>query len=256
MRMPVRNATAFTILVISILLVAAVQVGYFWVIGKQLSQQEAADFGNSFGAASALFSGWAFVAIVFTVYFQGRQINRQLGISYQESFDSRFFQLLELLNRTAREVQIRSGRSGTSVRVGRDAFEALRSKFEVIFLKVQKSTGVNNQARTVNDAYVELCKKYESEIGHYVRILYQIFKQLEISSFDPDSKMRYSRIVRAMLSNYELTLIFYDGLCEDFGKKKLKKFIEGYNLLHHMDPEDIIRYDHITLYDKSAFIDE
>jgi len=62
-------------------------------------------FGDKFGAVNALFAGFAFAGIIFTIFLQNREIyqtkrmlEEQLKDSNKQRFDSTFFQLLTLHN--------------------------------------------------------------------------------------------------------------------------------------------------------------
>lgn len=62
-------------------------------------------FGDKFGAINALFAGFAFAGIIFTIFLQNREIHQtkkmleeQLKDSNKKRFDSTFFQLLTLHN--------------------------------------------------------------------------------------------------------------------------------------------------------------
>lgn len=62
-------------------------------------------FGDKFGAVNALFAGFAFAGIIFTIFLQSREIRQtklmleeQLKDSNKQRFDSTFFQLMTLHN--------------------------------------------------------------------------------------------------------------------------------------------------------------
>ena len=62
-------------------------------------------FGDKFGAINALFAGFAFAGIIFTIYLQNRELSQtkemlkeQMKDSNKQRFDSTFFQLLKLQN--------------------------------------------------------------------------------------------------------------------------------------------------------------
>lgn len=58
--------------------IPAILVVYFIVITKYLSDmEERGQFGDMFGAANALFSGFAFLGIIYTIYLQRKELNLQ-----------------------------------------------------------------------------------------------------------------------------------------------------------------------------------
>ncbi|WLG91198.1 putative phage abortive infection protein [Pseudomonas cucumis] len=85
-------------------------------------------FGDKFGAVNALFAGFAFAGIIFTIFLQNREIHQtkrmleeQLKDSNKQRFDSTFFQLLTLHNDiTAKLVDLES--------VGRNSFKAFNTR--------------------------------------------------------------------------------------------------------------------------------
>lgn len=85
-------------------------------------------FGDKFGAVNALFAGFAFAGIIFTIFLQNREIKQtkkmleeQLKDSNKQRFDSTFFQLLTLHN------DITSKLSDLEV-MGRDSFRSFHSR--------------------------------------------------------------------------------------------------------------------------------
>lgn len=82
-------------------------IDYFIKAGDDLVSNQTArgQFGDKFGAINALFAGFAFAGIIFTIYLQNREIKQtkkmleaQLKDSNKQRFDSTFFQLLSLHN--------------------------------------------------------------------------------------------------------------------------------------------------------------
>lgn len=88
-------------------------------------------------------------------------------------------------------------------------------------------------------------------LDHYFRHLYTILRFVDESDvyvpekdengepkYDPQKewelKYRYTTILRATLSRYEMLILYYNGLSE-FGRQKLKPLIEKYALLDNID---------------------
>ncbi|NVZ13708.1 MULTISPECIES: putative phage abortive infection protein [unclassified Pseudomonas] len=85
-------------------------------------------FGDKFGAVNALFAGFAFAGIIFTIFMQNRELKQtklmleeQLKDSNKQRFDSTFFQLLALHN------DITSKLSDIEAR-GREAFRSFHAR--------------------------------------------------------------------------------------------------------------------------------
>lgn len=85
-------------------------------------------FGDKFGAINALFAGFAFAGIIFTIFLQNREIHQskrmleeQLKDSNKQRFDSTFFKLISLHNEITKNL--------TDINLlGRDAFTAFNIK--------------------------------------------------------------------------------------------------------------------------------
>ena len=74
---------------------------------------------------------------------------------------------------------------------------------------------------------------------HYFRHLYTIIKFVDNSAFLPFAdKYKYTTMVRATLSRYELVWLFYNGLSEA-GNPKFKRLVEKYSLLKNLR-EDLL----------------
>jgi putative phage abortive infection protein len=61
----------------------------------------------------------------------------------------------------------------------------------------------------------------------------------------------YTSLVRAQLSAYELSFLFYNGICPI--AKKFKPLIEEFGLLEHLDKKLLLDSSHESFYEKSAF---
>lgn len=101
----------------------------------------------------------------------------------------------------------------------------------------------------------------QHELGHYFRNLYHIIKYVDkaeaLKGEDADieykNRRRYTSLVRAQLSVFELCLIFYNGLGSE--GKEFKQLIEKYGLLENLhDRKNILlNATHEKFYDKTAF---
>lgn len=102
-----------TKLLLILLLVLAIWSGaWYWIDGHIVVDggpeniiAARGQFGDKFGAVNALFAGFAFAGIIFTIFLQNREIKQtkamleeQLRDSNKQRFDSTFFQLLALHN--------------------------------------------------------------------------------------------------------------------------------------------------------------
>ena len=76
-------------------------------------------------------------------------------------------------------------------------------------------------------------------LDHYFRYLYRIIRFIDEAEFLEkdnnfiDERYKYTSILRATLSPYELVFLFYNGLSE-YGNEKVKPLIEKYSILKNI----------------------
>lgn len=91
-----------------------------------------------------------------------------------------------------------------------------------------------------NSIYNFIYEKVNTDFGHYFRNLYRLIKMIDEQTFDEESvendfkkKYYYTSIVRAQLSDFELSWLFFNCLFE-YGEK-FKPLVEKYAFLKIMD---------------------
>ena len=120
----------------------------------------------------------------------------------------------------------------------------------------------------VKDIYkTQFYKNHQGELGHYFRNLYHLFKYVNNCDVLKDTsdifkdkdneqttknKRRYTSMARAQLSQYELALLFYNGI-SDYGCEDFKPLIEKYGLLENFNTEDLPDQEHQEFYETAAF---
>ncbi len=85
-------------------------------------------------------------------------------------------------------------------------------------------------------------------LDHYFRHLYNIFKYIhQTDILTVKDKYRYTCLVRAQLSQFELVLLYYNCLTTN-GKDKFKPLIETYAILNNLRPNLLATSEEITYY--------
>lgn len=102
----------------------------------------------------------------------------------------------------------------------------------------------------VINAYEKLYNTERSNMSHYFRTVYHIFKFIDRA--DIQDKKQYISITRAQLSSYEQVLIFYNCLHRN-GVEKFKPLIEKYAILKNIDSNLLINKNHLDSYNKGAY---
>lgn len=224
-----------------------------------ISIKNPGEFGDMFGAATALFSGLAFIGLIWTLLVQKEELSYQrqelaeTRAEFQrQRFESSLFSIIQLfLDHTAKfEIENLDDEEGasptTSVLKGRAVLEYYASELpsELTYRRVVKngtpelvfqSTGLTTDELV--KGYIELYEiMFEADMGPYFRLLYQSIRHIEHSSLGEEEKVRYSKIVRAHLSSPELKLLLFN--CLSPMGEGFKIWVEKYSLLKHIRPED------------------
>lgn len=213
--------------------------------------------GDSFGSVNALISAFAFAGVIVAIFIERHELTLQrkdLSLQRQEfatqnetlqlqRFENTFFNMLTLQQRIVLDLCHKDEHSGKTVQ-GRELFFYA---FEHLPHSVKRTNGQDKIL-----AGMRMYLKYKgleaydkchtpSYFDHYFRHLYTIIKFIDNSAFlSFTDKYKYTTMVRATLSRYELVWLFYNGLSE-VGNPKFKRLIEKYSLLKN------IREDLLTL---------
>jgi hypothetical protein len=242
-------------------------------------------FGDMFGAINALFSGLAFAGVIIAILLQRQELRLQRKELEQtkeelkgqrtalelQNFNNTFFQLVRFQYNITEGINIEiKGSLGIPLAIyleppifkGRDSFYHLYNHFRDNFYnQIVKLERKNNSiveiinkslVEIINKSFIEFFEVYQSDLGHYFRNLYNIFKYIDNSRFSYLEKKFYSNIIRGQLSNYELLLLFYNSQSR-YGKNFIK-YIETYELFDNMPLDKLIDEEtHVSLYDIKAY---
>jgi len=129
----------------------------------------------------------------------------------------------------------------------------------------------------INDTYLRFYGTVQTDFGHYFRNLYRIIKfvketefksmedlELEFKNKSTESdndkykivnheiRYKYTSMIRAQLSDYELLWIFYNCLSKN-GIEKFKPLIEEFTLLKNLPKEKIHSPEFLKGYSAGAF---
>jgi hypothetical protein len=217
-----------------------------------------------FGAVNALFTGLAFAGVLITIYIQREdlrltrqelegqrlQLQAQNDTLKRQAFENTFFQLLGLHNDIVNAITYHRYYDKMNFK-GRECFDLFYQELSNKYEDIKRSDIEKNDRKIVSKAYLDFFDDYQSDIGHYFRNLYHIFKF--IYKYDLKIyKRRYTNIVRAQLSTSELALLFYNGLSV-YGIDKFKPLIEEYQLFNNLNANVLLDATHKDLYAESAF---
>lgn len=212
--------------------------------------------GDMFGTLNALFSGLAFVGVIYAILLQRAELQLQrkdneytrdeLALTRKEvkgqtdellrsnqfrahqNFENTFFQMLNVLQAIVGGMDLLESGSHKTISRGRDCFKTFVNQ-----LNTQRQYHKKNHPdKDAIFTYEELYKIHRSDLGHYFRTLYNIIKLIEKS--DVADKRFYTNLVRAQMSDYEVAILYLNCLSRH-GIKKFKPLVEKYSLLKMMD---------------------
>ena len=231
---------------------AGLLVLYFYNFNEGLSasQEDWGAFGDYMGGLLNPFIAFlAFLALLKTIEIQSKELkltreeleestdalNKQHAALKLQIFESTFFRLVDLYNQTVSLLEIKTT-SDTSK--GRDFFLEANKEFGVLIKN--ELTDIDNiiiRKTILINGYEAFYSAHGHRVGHYFRILYNIFKYIDdnrdlLDELDLDP-FTYSNIIRAQISKYELSLLFYN--CLSRHGEGMIKYIKEYKLLKHLE---------------------
>jgi len=220
-------------------------------------------FGDMFGGANALFSGLAFVGLIYAILLQRQELSlqrqelkatrkelkgqreeqeKQNKFIAQQTFENTFFQMLRVLSGVVSAMDINTS---ATIYQGIDCFSFLKNRLSSFY-----NSGIKKpESNSFQKAYETIYAEYRQDIGHYYRILYNIIKFIDNAPIE--NKRLYTNIVRAQLSDDEVYVLFYN--CLNPVGRKFKLLVEEYSLLKMTDHDKLLDKKDMELYDKKAF---
>ena len=172
-------------------------------------------------------------------------LQEQAKLLAVQSFETTFFNMLELHNNLI----------GKFNYIYDNSREAISRKLRIDFFTAGPARGIepgisslNRLLFAINNANIKVFNnssvtntfsvfyKFENkEFGSYFRNLYQILKLIKSSFADMSTQKKYSNILRAQLSNQELSLLLLNCLCPYVDNGQFRKLVIHFELLEHID---------------------
>ena len=210
-------------------------------------------FGDTYGSLTALFTGLAFAGLVYTILLQKLQLIEaekeqaaQRNDSRQQRIENTFFQLLHSLNQIIDSTEITAPDS-EQVK-SRACFAYMFNELRISHLMDPQYDNLTGTPK-LEAAYAAFYAKFQNNLGHYYRTMYNIFKFIDRP--EVENGEFYARLVRAQLSSQQLLLLFYNCLVEV--GDGFKPFVEKYALLKHIPEELVADKALLSLYSPTAY---
>ncbi len=215
-------------------------------------------FGDQFGGLNALFSGFAFAVIIYTLILQRadlelqqeelkltrdelkgqkEQMEMQTKTLTKQNFEDTFFRLLSFHNEVVDSLNMQN-QQGKDFKKGRSSFEWFVNKINKNF-KEEGDLFINIE-KTFFDLNVEFCSYFSS----YENIV-------EFVDTQNVGGLNYIKFLQGQMSMSEKLVLCYYGYVY---KKSFKNYIENYSLLKGLDKNKWIQCDELkTYYEESAY---
>ncbi len=208
----------------------------------------AGTFGDAFGVINALFSGLAFSGVLITILLQRKDLSDAHEQSSIQQTEFQFYNMLNLQQKVVQGFDIHINRPDKQYTLeGRDCFRdwynKLRRAHDSSFRQELDEQG---RARY---AYGSVLKLHQGDLGLYFRSLYSVFRFIERA--EHADKKHLGRVVRSLLSDYELVFLFYNCLSER-GEKFLD-FAVTHELFDNLDVELLLDIQHVRLVSLESF---
>lgn len=98
------------------------------------------------------------------------------------------------------------------------------------------------------ERYEQMYDKHHSDLGHYFRFVYNMLRAVSESDAAQD---KHKKLIRALFSDDELLVIFYNSLTEK--GENFIKYAEDFQLFDNLPQERLARSEHKELLPDRCF---
>lgn len=231
-----------------------------------------AGYEDLFNGADSLFSALAFGGVIVAIFLQRQelilqrielketravlqkqhdQLEAHTSSFEKQNFETSFFSLINLHHTIVDSMQT-INRMGVQVS-GRECFQIIFDELRKTYSELLHSNEVDHKGKDDDsireEAYLKLYEVKQAVIGHYFRNLYNIVRFVDDSRVE--NKEFYIRLVRAQLSVFELSLLFYN--CISPPGRGFLSLVEKYALLKTVEEKDLLKTFHRKKHKPAAF---
>ncbi|MGX7667608.1 putative phage abortive infection protein [Flavobacterium pedocola] len=187
------------------------------------------------GFIGTIFSFVGLILLIDTLRSQlnDSKINREL-IQIQQ-FENTFYELLNLHNRNIETIEFYDVFGNQ--RKGKSFFD---SKKEELYNTFNASFSLTKNKRNAVSNFELIYNMNEEIFSTYFKTLYQLYKLIDKEDIPNAYKVKYSKILRAQLSNSELFFIRYNALSE-IGDESIQ-YLNKYNYLKHLSNFELLEF--------------
>lgn len=206
-------------------------------------------FGDSFGTLNALFSGLAFSGVIITVLLQRKDLKEARAQASNQQIESQFYNLLAQQQEVVRGFDLQNKKTNEVIARGRDCFRDWTEGLFQLYAEFSDDSSSQDASNAHNESYDLLFEVYRSDLSLYFRSLYSVFRFIENSGYAKSNE--FGRVVRSLLSDYELVLLFYN--CLSPRGIKFKRFVSEHALFDNLDPGTLLDKMHVLELSAGSF---
>jgi len=203
--------------------------------------------GDTFGALNALFSAFAFLAVLFTLKQQQDDLSRQQAQiakaeedQHKKRFEDIFFQLLSVIRENRKDVRFANSKAyrlanrGT-LHVSYEGHLAFQAAYRemLYWVQIEAKDGKKLDRDQFAELYAEKVHvRYESTLGAYFRLVYETLDRVERDKrLGRDEKNEFGNLVRGQMTSFEATIAGCNAL-NDFAKD-FERLVNRFRLLKY-----------------------
>lgn len=212
--------------------------------------EKTGSIGDTLGGTMGPFIAIAAAILTFFAFWVQFKANEQQKLFIKKQrFEDNFFRLLDNHQRIVESMDLARKEDNDTIARSRDCFKSMHRSF---IARNRNDNASKTDIDSVMSVYHNVQEEFKSDLHHYFRFLYHILKFIKNSDIEEEEKYRYSSILRASLSAYEIPFVFYNCLHE-VGISHFKPLIEEFSFLKNIDKSLLLHISHKKKYDDLAF---
>jgi hypothetical protein len=194
--------------------VVGVTLAFAGVVAYLVSSPDAypistlAEFGESFGAISALFAGLAFAGVILTITLQRQELSESREIFRIQRFEGSFYRLLSLYRRNLDDIAISDTNTG-HLHTGVSALSYICKKLNQVMQKYSSFLELEDQRPLYEiQLFIEIQKLIHRQ-GRYLGTLRNILELIERDLPNERERIPYWNIIAGQITSNEARYLFY-----------------------------------------------
>lgn len=186
-----------------------------------------------------------------------KALEEQAKLIAVQSFETTFFNMLDLHRRLIDSFtyDYKSSRVAITIDLDLENYfttgkveDSILGTYSVNKLLVAFSNAylMKREPKTIVSTFNVFYKYENKQFGSYFRNLYQILKLVQRTFYENSLQKKYSNILRAQLSNQELSLLLLNCLCPHVDNGEFRLLVIHFELLEHLDISYVSGNDNIA----------